>query len=209
MLAKGVVGEEDAVLGAPGDHVVRPVHHGRLHKVEGALADGDGVAGLHALDLNTIVGANLVHAGGTARHQAGVGRELVDLGEAPGMVHLHVIGDHKADLGGVDHLADALDKLIGKRGLGRVDKGDGLVHDEVGVVGDATLGGVAVERALVPVDAANPPDLGRDLDCVKHDASFLPPRAALPHAAARLLCTHHTTRKPANLLLEGQLRVYA
>ena len=45
-----------------------------------------------------------------------------------------------------------------------VDQGDLLVHDEVGVIGDAALSGVAVEQALVPIDAANPPNLRRDLN---------------------------------------------
>lgn len=48
MLAEGVVGEEDLLLGAVGDHAVGPVEHRGRHELQGALADGEGIARLDA-----------------------------------------------------------------------------------------------------------------------------------------------------------------
>ena len=180
VLAEAVVGEEDLVLGAVGDHVVGPVHHGRLNKGERAFADREGVARLHALDLDAEVGAELVHAGRGARVDRGVGGVLLDHRDAARVVHLDVVGDDDLDLGGVNHLADALDELIGKRRLGCIDERDLLIHDEIGVVGDTPLGGVAVERALVPVDTTDPPDIRADLNCVEHGI-LLGNRANIAH----------------------------
>ena len=153
--------------------------HGRLHEVERALADAQRVAGLHALDLDAVVRADLVHAGRSAGVDGRARRELVDLGQAAGVVHLHVVGDHDVDLRRIDHLADALNELVGEGRLSGIDERYLLVHDEIGVVGNAAFGGVAVELALVPVEPADPPNLRRDLNSVEHAAPFCCPRAAL------------------------------
>ena len=187
MLAEGIVREENAVLRAPGDHVVRPVHHGGLREVERALADADGVTSLHAVDLDAVMRANLVHTGGRARHDAGIRREAVDCRPATGMVHLHVVRHDKLDLRGIDNLRDALNELVGERRLRRIDERHGLVQDEIGVVGDTALGGVTVELALVPVEAADPPNLRRDLNRVEHVYPFSCLGAARPDARRRVL----------------------
>ena len=54
------------------------------------------------------MGLDLGHAGRRARIELGVRSDLVNLGKAAGVVHLHVVGDHHIDLGGIDYLADAL-----------------------------------------------------------------------------------------------------
>ena len=98
-------------------------------------------------------------------------RQALDHGRVAGVVHLHVVGDKHVDLGRVNHRGDALEQLIGEGDLGRVDQRDLLVQDEIGVVGDAGLGSVAVELARVPVERANPVDVRLDLNCGKHGPS--------------------------------------
>ena len=63
VLAERVVGEEDVVRRHEGDHVVRPVHHGRGHEGEGALAEREGLARLHAdVAELAVVGGKVLHA---------------------------------------------------------------------------------------------------------------------------------------------------
>ena len=78
MLAEGVVGEENLVVLVVGDHGVGPVHHGRLHEGEGALADVQRVAGLHPHEGQpvAVMGAKPAHALGLAGDDSGVGRDL-------------------------------------------------------------------------------------------------------------------------------------
>ena len=168
MLAKRVVGEQNLVHVGVGDHVVRPMNHGGGHKGERALANAQGVAALDGSRLDAKVRTDLVHARTRRRVDRGVGGDAVDHGQGAGVVHLHVVGNDHVDLGGIDHLRDALHELVGERGFARIDEGDLLIHDEVGVIGDTALGGIAVEQALVPVDAADPPNLRGNLNRVQH-----------------------------------------
>ena len=176
VLTKGVVGEQNLVDVGIGDHVVRPVDHGGGHKGEGALADVQDIAALDGRCLDAKVGLDLVDAGAGASVNLRVGSDLVDHGQGAGVVHLDMVGDDHVDLGGVDNLGDALDQLVGEGRLAGVDQRDLLVHDQIRVVGDAGFRGVAVEQALVPVDAADPPDLGRNLDRIQHVVSSLMPK---------------------------------
>ena len=169
VLAEGVVGEENLVVGVIGDHVVRPVDHRRLHEGQRALADAEGVTGLDAMvaEVAEVRG----HVLDTLRRGAVdlcPGRELMNHGGGAGVVHLDVVGDEDVDFGGVDHRGDALEELVFERDLGGVDERDLLVQDEVGVVCDARLGGVAVELAGVPVERADPVDVRLDLNCGEH-----------------------------------------
>ena len=54
--------------------------------------------------------------------------------------------------------------------LASVDERDLLVEDKVGVVGASALGSVAVEVALVPIDAAHPEHVRLDLNGLQHIA---------------------------------------
>ena len=89
------------------------------------------------------------------------------------MVHLDVVGHQVFDFRGIDDLRDAVEQVVREGTLARVDERDMLVDDEVGVVRGAPVGGVAVEVALVPIDAANPIDARLDFNCIQHDCPFL------------------------------------
>ena len=173
MLAKGIVGEENLVVGVVGDHVVGPVDHGRLHEGERALADAERVTRLDTVVSEVaIVRGEPLH---TLRRRAvnlAVGRRGLDGGHVARVVHLDVVGDKDVDLRRVDDRGDAGEQLVLEGDLGGVDERDLLVHDEVRVVGDAVFRGVAMEAAGVPVDAADPVHVGLDLHCRKHETSL-------------------------------------
>ena len=148
VLAEGVVGKEDVLRRHKGDHVVRPVHHGRGHEREGALADAQLFARLHAgIAQIAVVGGKVLHARAEGRVHLGVFRHLQDLRQAAAVVGFGVVGDDHVDLGRVDDGRDALQHLAEKAFLHRVDEGDLFIDDEVGVVGRALLRLVAVEIA--------------------------------------------------------------
>ena len=184
MLAERVVGEQDAVLGAVGDHVVGPVHHDRLGELQRATADAQAVAGFdrHVAQV-AVMGGQALHAVRGAAVDLGVGRQRVDGRQRAGMVLLHMVGDDVLDLGRVDDLANALDQLVGKAGLARVDERGVLIHDEVGVVRRTPVGGVPVEITLVPIDAAHPVDARLHLDRMQHGRLLLRFRAPVPGKA--------------------------
>jgi hypothetical protein len=94
--------------------------------------------------------------------------ELLDDRGGAGVVHLHMVADEDIDLGRIDHGRDAGYELVLERDLGRIDERHLLVHDQIGVVGDAVLGLVAVEAAGIPVERAHPIDIGLYLNCSEH-----------------------------------------
>ena len=169
MLAEGIVGEQDAVELVIGNHGIGPVHHGRLHEGERALADVEGVAGLQAHEVKTVpvMGAKPLDALGRA---GGFRGDFSQRRKAAGMIHLHMVRHDVVNGGGIDDIGDAVDELAGEGLLARVDERNLLVEDKVGVVGASALGGVAVEVALVPIDAAHPEHVGFDLDGLQHIA---------------------------------------
>ena len=172
MLAEGIVGEQDAVELVIGNHGIGPVHHGRLHEGERALADVKGVAGLQAHEVKTVpvMGAKPLDALGRAGDDSGFRGDFSQSRKAAGMIHLHMVRHDVVDGGGIDDIGDAVDELAGEGLLARVDERNLLVEDKVGVVGASALGGVAVEVALVPIDAAHPEHVGLDLDGLQHIA---------------------------------------
>ena len=172
MLAEGVVGEQDLVVLVVGDHGIGPVHHGRLYESERALSDLEGVAGLHAHEVKTVpvMSAKSLDALGRTGDDSGFRSDFGQSRKASGMIHLHMVGHNIVDGGRIHDGADAFDELAGEGLLAGVDERDLLVEDEVGVVGASALGGVAVEVALVPIDAAHPEHVGLDLDGLQHIA---------------------------------------
>ena len=51
VLSKRIVGEENLINVGVGNHIVGPVHHRRLHKVEGTLANAQGVSRFYTVYL--------------------------------------------------------------------------------------------------------------------------------------------------------------
>ena len=170
MLTERVVREEDLVVRGVRDHVIGPVHHHRGSEGERALADAEALARLHreVTVVVAVMGAQALLAVRRARDDRGVRRRLHDGGDGARVVLLHVVGDDVLDLARVDDVGDALEQIARKRRLARVDERHVLVEDEVGVVRRSAVGRVAVEVALVPVDAAHPVHIGLDLNGSQH-----------------------------------------
>ena len=51
MLSKCIVGKENLIDVGVGNHIVRPMHHRRLHKVKGTLTNLQGVPRFYTVDL--------------------------------------------------------------------------------------------------------------------------------------------------------------
>lgn len=116
------------------------------------------------------MGAKPLDALGRAGDDSGFRGDFSQSRKAAGMIHLHMVRHDVVNGGGIDDIGDAVDELAGEGLLARVDERDLLVEDKVGVVGASALGGVAVEVALVPIDAAHPEHVGLDLDGLQHIA---------------------------------------
>ena len=195
VLAEGVIREEDLLLGAVGDHAVGPVEHRGRHELQRALADGEGVACLDAF-VGQVAVARLeaLEALRDARDDLGVRAVGHHEGQRAGVVGLDVIGDDVVNLSRVDDGSDALEELFLERFLDRVDEGDLLVEDQVGVVARAAARLVAVEAAHGPVDGADPVDIFADFNCFHDVTSFSwDYRACLKfsHYASILYRLHH------------------
>ena len=195
VLAEGVVREEDLLLGAVGDHAVGPVEHRGRHELQRALAEGERVAGLDALvGQVAVAGLESLEALRDARDDLGVRAVRHHEGQGAGVVGLDVVGDDVVDLGRVDDGSDALEELFLERLFDRVDEGDLLVEDQVGVVARAAARLVAVEAAHGPVDGADPVDIFADFNCFHDVTSFFGDyRACLKfsHYASILYRLHH------------------
>lgn len=88
------------------------------------------------------------------------------------MVRLHVVDDQVVELGKGDDLLDIARQLLSEWPLDRVDQGDLLSHDEVGVIADALGEGPdRLEQVGRPVVHPDPKDAFRELDCA-HLSSF-------------------------------------
>ena len=60
--------------------------------------------------------------------------------QASGMIHFRVVADDNIDFGGVHHLGDIAEKLIGKRTLDRIDQGNFFIDDQKRIVRGAGVG---------------------------------------------------------------------
>ena len=173
VLAEGVVGEEDLLLGAVGDHAVGPVEHRGRHELQGALADGEGIARLDAFVRQVAVARlEALESLRDARDDFGVRAVGHHEGQGAGVVGLDVVGDDVVDLRRVNDRGDALEELFLERLLDGVNEGDFLVEDQVGVVARAAARLVAVEAAHGPVDGADPVDIFADFNCFHDGTSF-------------------------------------
>ena len=84
------------------------------------------------------------------------------------MVELRrVEGDDIFDLGGINDGCDPVHHLLPEGGLHRIDQGDLIGHDQVGIVGASPFGHVPVEIPDVPVYSPYPPHVVRQLDGLK------------------------------------------
>ena len=93
-----------------------------------------------------------------AQH-GGLGHGAKHLRQCAGMVQLGMVADHVIHARKIDQRSNVPQQLVGKWSLDRVDQGGLLVAQQIGVVGGAALGVVAVEVADRPVDGADPVDV--------------------------------------------------
>ena len=171
VLTEGVVGKEDVAGRHEGHHVVRPVYHGGGHESEGALAEGERFARLHAdVAQVAVVGGQIFYARARRAVHLCIFGALKHRGDAAAVVGFGVVGDDDVDLRGVDYGGDAREHLRFEAALHRVDEGDFFVEDKIGVVGGAFLRFVAVEIPEIPVDGAHPVDAFGDLHCLHSSA---------------------------------------
>jgi hypothetical protein len=154
---EAVAGKQHLLLLEIGHHGVRPMEHGGLQKGQIIAAQGEFAAGfdLHKGPLRLEVAAQAGLALGRAEDFLRLD-PVHHFGQTPGMIHLHVIGDDIVDFLGIDDVADAAHHLPDKALFHRVDQGDLVVHDEVGVIGGPGLGAVAVKIPQGPVYGAHP-----------------------------------------------------
>ncbi|MBA7616861.1 hypothetical protein ES703_24163 [subsurface metagenome] len=135
VLAEGVIGHEDIIPGQVGEHAVRPVEHGCLHKDELSLTDTDLISGLDCMEVPGLVvmslyalqpplGDNHRSFGGMAHH----GRK------SSGVVCLGMIGNHDVNPGRVDNFTNVLNKLLLKGPPYRIHEHGLLIGDEIRIV---------------------------------------------------------------------------
>ena len=172
VLAKGIVGEQDLLLGAVGDHAVRPMKHRCRNELQGAAADIDGIVGVDALIGEiAIAGGESLQPIGQARDDLGVGTMLHHERDGPGVIGLDMAGDDVVDPGGIDDGGDTREQLGGKGFFDRIDERDLLVENQICVIGGAASRLVAMETAHGPVDGADPVDVFTDFNCL-HDVGL-------------------------------------
>jgi len=75
------------------------------------------------------------------------------------MIRFGVVADNVVDVGRVGQGRDVGQELVGEGFLGRIDQGDFLVADEIGVVGGTVRRFITVKISHGPVDVAYPVDL--------------------------------------------------
>ena len=162
VLAEGIRGDEHAVPGNVGGHVVRPVQHPGLQELQRTLSDGDRSAGGHDFDgpVRTVemrLHGPFAHGRGEDLFGLGPGHHF---GQGPGVVHFHMVDDDVVDVLGFDQMRQAAQQLAAEVGLDRIDQGGLLVLDQKGIVGRSTgRGGVAMEVTTLPVHGTNPVDI--------------------------------------------------
>ena len=186
VLAEGVVGQQQLVFGNVGKHAVGPVQHRRLEEGQCLVPQRDRVTAADDLTLpavREVLAERLLTP--FAVDECGIWRAGKYGRERCRMVQLGVVGNQVVDLRGVDNLRDLAEHLALEPRHDRIDQGDAVIDDQVGVVRSASMRvvRVAVEVAHFPIHGSNPVHVFRDL-C----AHLVPPHAdtAAGQAARRL-----------------------
>ena len=71
------------------------------------------------------------------------------------MVHFGVVADDVIDFFRVDHRTDIGQELISKRPFNRVNEGYFFVNDQIGVIGGALIGRIAMKIPDIPISHAH------------------------------------------------------
>ena len=138
--SEAIGGEQHLLLGLIGHHGLRPVHHGCHNEGEAVLTQLHHVA---LLDHHSPVG--VIHTSELLEHGEGLGVAnelhlgitLSHLGHTTSVVGLHVMHHQVVGLTIAQHLVQVGQPLLGLAGVHSVQNGHLLVHDHIGVVGNA------------------------------------------------------------------------
>ena len=158
---EGVTGEQDLLFLEVGHHGVRPVEHGGLQEGQVVSPRGQLAAGLD-LDKGPILFVVAEQPGLAHGRAENLFRldPIDDLGQSPGMIHFHVVGDDIINLGRVHDLGHPGHHLGHEFLFDRVNERDVVVDNQIGVIRGAIFGEIAVKIPNGPINGAHPVNLG-------------------------------------------------
>ena len=136
-LAEAVGGEQHLVGSIVAHHHLGPMHHGRKHKGQAVLAQGQGLpVGDRHLGALRQGGEELPHhhKGLGVAHQGCLGIALQKQLDVGGMVRLHMLHHQIIRLSVSQHGGDVFQPLCAEVGIHRVHDGNLLVQNHIGVV---------------------------------------------------------------------------
>ena len=137
-LAKGIGREQNLVLAVIGDHYLRPMHHRRQHKGQGASTQIQGVTlAHHHLAIGKVRAEELLHHGkGAGRcHDFGIGIGRSKGRDVGRMVGLHMLHHQIIGTFARQSRSKVLQPLRAEPGFYRVKDGDFLVQNDIRVIG--------------------------------------------------------------------------
>ena len=135
MMAKGVVAEEEVIAGEITEHAVRPMQHGGRDKSQLLVAQAQGVAGFHHLEIPVlmIIAGERLHPVGRA-----IDRRIRDVphqfGQSPTVIDLGVIGHHIVYALQINHLFEPVHEFLGIGRPDRVYQGHFFIPHQIGIV---------------------------------------------------------------------------
>ena len=143
--AEGVRRKDDPFLLVIGHHDLRPMHHRRGNEAERAAAQRQRIPVLdgQAAPVAAIPVEALHHGerlGG--RHDGRLGIALQEQADIGGVIRLHVLHDEIVGLAAAQHAGDVFQPCAAKARLHRIQNGDFLIRDDIGIIGHAVRHGV-------------------------------------------------------------------
>ena len=160
-LAESVRGEQDLLRGLVGHHDLRPVNHGREHKVQLMLAQIQHVAvshfdGLADLDVREVLSDHLESLA-VADH-GGLGIFLHEGLDRRGVVRFHVLHHQVIRAHAPQRQLDVLQPLIGLSLIDGIHDRDLIIDDRIRVVGHA------VRNDVLTLEQVDVVIVGTDID---------------------------------------------
>ena len=101
-----------------------------------------------------------------------LGAVLHEKRNAAGMVRFYMAGYDVVNAGRIDDARNAGQHFLAEGFLYRINQGDFFIQDEIGIIGGAATGLVAVEAAHGPVDGPYPVNIGFDFNGLHITTAF-------------------------------------